>query len=567
MKRGQEQSVFEFLANVKGQLFVPIYQRDYSWTENNREYFYNFIESIDLDDEYCKHYIHSILTKEHGSGYMGDKLQEISIIDGQQRLITSNLFFCAVCAFCKNNNVDFDWENKIYNEVLIHKGNSGDDRYKLCLKDKDNETYRMIVDDLPMDLSIKAGTPAIINTYNFFLSKFTKANVKEQFYKFCRFVMGNDVAELNDNPQILFETINFSGTPLKEFEIVRSYTLLKYRKSEQEKLFYKYWVPMTSKLNKKQMEKLLFSFHMYVNKSVYLRTKGVEIIKEYEREGLTPRDYLKDLYSFFEKYCMVQENNLGVEEISESIHMLNAISSAYVTHIIIMLYDCYMENRISLEEFVKCIKLLEVYAVKFKIDDSSSAMVRLRTCVSSISFDDGNCFELLENSFKKYEISDNIFKNKLLTVEFYKNYSIKFVKTFYECLENYFYSKGKVSLEGYTIEHIMPQKLTKEWEGELGKDYELIHSTFVDSIGNLTLVAYNSNLSNKSFKEKLEMENGFCDDRLHLNKSVCSYNHWNEDSIRQRAELLSEIACNVWAYPTFNRDSSKVHQAVLVESK
>jgi uncharacterized protein with ParB-like and HNH nuclease domain len=106
MKRGQEEKIYEFLSNLNGQLYIPIYQREYSWNKENREYFWEHIVGMNLNNPKRTHYCDSILTKEY-SGSVFD-LPEIAIIDGQQRVTTSSLFYASICAFCKEHEIDFD---------------------------------------------------------------------------------------------------------------------------------------------------------------------------------------------------------------------------------------------------------------------------------------------------------------------------------------------------------------------------------------------------------------------------------------------------------------------------
>lgn len=369
MIRGREESIFDFLKNINGQLFVPIYQRDYSWRTEQREYFWKFLENIDLKDNYSKHYLHSILTKEHGNQYVGSDTGKISIIDGQQRIITSSLLFAAICAICKNDdNITFDWKNQIYNKVLIRPGETGDKKYRIITKETNDEVFKMIIDDLPIKISNRLGSPALVETYRFFLLKLRMENVEEIFYKFCRFVIGNDVAEEHDNPQILFETINFSGTPLKEFEMVRCYTLMDYSKEEQEKIYYKYWNPLTEKYNKSILKDVFISYSYYFYKSLYRRNERdtLDVIKAYEQKNKTKIEFLKDITKFSDKFERVTSSNVGIPEIDKCLPLI--VQHKLLIPLIIHLYDLYECERMDLTEFISCIKLLESFIVRLKIN-------------------------------------------------------------------------------------------------------------------------------------------------------------------------------------------------------
>lgn len=126
-----------------------------------------------------------------------------------------------------------------------------------------------------------------------------------------------------------------------------------------------------------------------------------------------------------------------------------------------------------------------------------------------------------------------------------------------EHLENYD-NNEKVDIENLindkklSIEHIMPQTLSLNWKNALGERYNEVYAKYIGTIGNLTLTGYNSNLSNKSFIEKRDMEKGFKDSRLKLNKYLTEIDEWNEETIKERANKLLEIASNIWQYPISN---------------
>ena len=117
-------------------------------------------------------------------------------------------------------------------------------------------------------------------------------------------------------------------------------------------------------------------------------------------------------------------------------------------------------------------------------------------------------------------------------------------------LENYD-NKAPINIGNYTIEHIMPQNknLSEEWQKELGDNWKEIQKMYIHTIGNLTLTAYNSEMSDHSFKEKMNMDGGFKESALRLNKYVVSVSEWNEEHIKERAKQLCDKALKIWPYP------------------
>ena len=111
--------------------------------------------------------------------------------------------------------------------------------------------------------------------------------------------------------------------------------------------------------------------------------------------------------------------------------------------------------------------------------------------------------------------------------------------------------KEPITVEQYTIEHILPQNenLSPAWRAELGPDWQQVHSTYLHTVGNLTLTGYNSELSDRPFLEKRQLEGGFDESPLRLNATVAHHEHWNKDEILQRAQMLADKAAKIWAAP------------------
>ena len=76
--------------------------------------------------------------------------------------------------------------------------------------------------------------------------------------------------------------------------------------------------------------------------------------------------------------------------------------------------------------------------------------------------------------------------------------------------------KEKVDLSTTTIEYVLPQTLNQEWKDELGSQADEIHSSLLNTFGNLTLTGYNPELSNLPFLDKKAM----------LENTHIELNHW-----------------------------------------
>lgn len=110
----------------------------------------------------------------------------------------------------------------------------------------------------------------------------------------------------------------------------------------------------------------------------------------------------------------------------------------------------------------------------------------------------------------------------------------------------------------YTIEHILPQNenLSPKWREALGQDWHRIQKTWLHTLGNLTLTAYNADYSDRPFSDKRDMpdapEKGLKQSPLKLNQGLGALEMWNEEAIKTRAGRLADLAVGVWPAPSLS---------------
>lgn len=156
-------------------------------------------------------------------------------------------------------------------------------------------------------------------------------------------------------------------------------------------------------------------------------------------------------------------------------------------------------------------------------------------------------------TYKRFPDNEE-FKQKLKTRRLYKtNRTMYWLKR----LEQ-FDHREKIDFDNIpdlSVEHIMPQtpKLSREWKADLGPDWRRIQEQWLDTLGNLTLTAYNQSYSDRSFEQKKNIEHGFKDSRFWLNQGLKDLEKWDEEAIKNRAEALADRALQVWPKPEMDK--------------
>jgi len=153
---------------------------------------------------------------------------------------------------------------------------------------------------------------------------------------------------------------------------------------------------------------------------------------------------------------------------------------------------------------------------------------------------------LLKDSYRRFP-DDEEFKREIVVKDLYnfrtRNYLLA-------RMENEG-RKEPVEVAAYTIEHILPQtpNLRPEWRIALGDDWKDIQARLLHTLGNLTLTGYNPEYGDRPFQEKRDMEGGFKESPLRLNKGLGQLDTWNVDTISARALNLASKALLIWEYP------------------
>ena len=131
----------------------------------------------------------------------------------------------------------------------------------------------------------------------------------------------------------------------------------------------------------------------------------------------------------------------------------------------------------------------------------------------------------------------------------------KYKAYLFERLENYGTVENKAVYQQldnkvYTIEHIMPQHLTPAWTLALGDHAAEIHATWLHRLANLTLTGYNPSLSNKTFQEKRDAEEGgYKASGFRMNQKIAQKTSWGLQELEERNHEQVSQALKIWAYP------------------
>ncbi|GAA7094618.1 DUF262 and DUF1524 domain-containing protein [Helicobacter pylori] len=525
--------------NQKNQLVIPIYQRLYSWEKEQCKELWDDIIKIGGNDKMDRHFIGSIL-------YVLDRTTHSSntllIIDGQQRLTTITLLLIALRDYLSDEVKRKDIEN----HYLINSDKNGDEKFRLILSESDKDTLLSLIDRnkrKPSEPSLK-----IVENFKLF-EEWIRKNTNQLGTIFKGLekltIVWIALKKEKDDPQLIFESMNSKGMELAQTDLIRNYIIMETEAEKQESFYNKYWRAMEEdfKQNEKQDKKL---FDRFVRHYLTIKTREIPNInkvyagfKDYQqKEGIEIEALLQDLQKYCGYFCQIVFKKEADKDLNKALSFLVGLEKDVIYPLLLELYSDYKDGVLSKQDFISIIYLTESYicrktVCRLGINSLNKVFPSFTKHIQKDEY-----FKSLKVHFgsltNNQRFPDDEFKDRLITIAFYNKFKKK-TKCFLERLEN-FDTKEPVDTQKCTTEHIMPQKLTKkEWERDLGENFQEIHDKYLHTIGNLTLTGYNDKYSNKSFQEKQGMEKGFKDSPLRLNWGLRDLESFGEEEIKKKS--------------------------------
>ncbi|MGI8810543.1 MAG: DUF262 domain-containing protein [Acidimicrobiales bacterium] len=565
--KASEARLLDLLA--KGSQFViPIYQRTYSWTESECGQLWSDILHAGQDEKLNAHFVGSIVHVEKGLSNLVSQEPNL-VIDGQQRLTTTTLILAALAEVLDGHPddtkepLDGFSPKKIRNRYLVNADEDGERFHKLLLSQGDKETLKAIVQQIERPATYSERVAANLE---FFKSQLTRPGV--DLGQVCRGLAKLTVVDIrldrtHDNPQLIFESMNSTGRRLSQADLIRNYVLMGLDPSAQESLYAKYWRPMETDFGQAVYEA---QFDDFVRHFLTVLTGDIprlgdiyEAFKDYARsaqaDGETVEPLLSQLRDYSRRYCAVALGHEQDKRLSAAFQDLREIKADVVYPFLLELYTDYELGTLTRTEIADIVDLVTSYLFRRAVCRVPTNSLNTTFATFSKALRKDRYRESAEAHFlgmKSYRAfpTDEEFTTALLTSDLY---NFKRRSYFLRHLENSG-RKEHVAIEDYTIEHILPQNenLPEAWRAALGDNWQDVQARYLHTLGNLTLTGYNSEYSDHPFAKKRDMEGGFKDSPLRLNKGLGTLDTWNAQAMEARADRLAEQAVGIWKRPVMS---------------
>ena len=537
---------------------IPVYQRNYSWEVKQCKQLLEDIINTGKNDKIDSHFVGSIV-------YMQDKvfltssINELTIIDGQQRLTTLMLLLLALSE--KLKGIDDKYSQKIIRDFIINEDDNDNEKIKLRPVKKDDLALKSIIDNTPF-----ATYSPIIENYNFFIEKLQNIDleiVKKGFAKL--FFIEISLERGKDDPQRIFESLNSTGLDLTQADLIRNYVLMDLPVDKQQKVYDKYWRLIEDYTTVSNRTTRISEFmRNFISLKFNENPKEKQVFEAFKKyyplqshlQSLKTEDILQEICEYagyYERFINPEkETNKILKKHFKEIQQLDV---NVVYPFLLNVYKDYATQVIDLDTFDKVLNLVQSFIWRrFVCDAPTNALDKIFQSLYH-GIDKQNYVDFLEEALLKKQRQQRFPNNAEITIEIAKkdvyNSKSKNRRYFLEKLEN-FNNTEIVAIEGndaITIEHILPQNPSKNWT--LTKaEIENLQQKYLHTIANLTLSGNNGELSNKSFLEKRDMpDKGYAASRLFLNKYLAKIDKWDETELVNRLDAITKRFFEIWKFP------------------
>ena len=519
--------------------------------------------------------LHNSDRKSHFFGSIVSSIQfgteDIFIIDGQQRITTVSLLLIAMVNAKKDGLIeatDAKLVEKIFKRYLVDEYQEDERKVKLKPIKKDMQAFDALLYK-PKDQYIKESN--VTRNYDFFYDKITRAclTLDELFETIKKLEVINIRLDEDDDPQLIFESLNSTGLDLSEADKIRNYLLMSLAPVEQDNLYTRFWNPI-EEFTKYEPSSFVRDYLTMKQGKIGRIDKIYFIFKEYaETANIDRATLLEDMYHYAKIYNHVDTAKVGTDKLNRKLNQLRTLDSTIAYPFFMAFFDYASKVELAETEIYQVLDVIEAYWARRIICNLPSNVlnkvfatlhrdvlnyVDKSSGYSTNSYIDVLTYVLLKKGGSSVFPSDDEVKGDFKTRQVYKM-PVNSRMFILERMENQDNNERhdvvkELTEKNITIEHIMPQTLSSKWKATLGDDWERIHEQYLHTMANLTLTGYNSQYSNLTFIEKKNMQKGFKDSAFRLNNFVKSCEQWTETELKARQKELQNVFMRLWPMPT-----------------
>lgn len=573
---GHKQYLTDLIEGKLTRFVIPVYQRNYD--RKPEQCGRLFDDLIDVAKSgHNEHFFGSIVSQTP----RGERV----VIDSQQRITTVFLLFAAIRTQVLEGVVsssEEDLAGDIDEYYLLDSRHRKDQKLRLKLIKSDSQAFGAIVDS-EADKFVPGSN--VTQNYLYFLDRIAQMNISvDDLYEAIRALCVIDITlDAEDDTQLIFESLNSTGLDLTEADKVRNFVLMNLDQERQERYYDSYWNPV--ELNTDYLVSDFIRFYLAAREGKTPAIKKVypafrKYASNYFGErgsgmpNADPEGLLKDLLRFSKYFRTCSHPDTGVDDIDSALRAICLFDASVTRPYLLNLLDYRSSGLVEDGAVADILRTIDSYLFRrWACGVPANALNKvfetlhgdaLKGVSEGADYQDVVKYLLTHKGGTERFPDDDEFLYALDTRDFYHIQNRKFY--LYDRLENGKSHERVAVVKGlengdFSVEHIMPQTLSEDWKLSLGEDWERVHEEWRHKLANLTITAYNSDYSNRSFSQKRDMKDGFKESGFRLNRWVAEQETWGEAQMKECEKLLEGRFLELWPFP----ESSYVPKRSLPE--
>jgi len=560
--KGSEIKMIEYMDGAGKRYVIPVFQRKYDWKEDNCRQLYEDLKKI-IHDNRESHFFGSIVSSVIGNGAS----TEYHIIDGQQRLTTVTLLLLAIRNLIRQKKVTAqeEWlDDQINDRFLVSPWAKDGDKIKLRpIKSDRDALAKLFGEEEDYD-----PTSNLTLNYRFFCDQILReeVTVDDLYFAVGKLEIISITLDQRDNAQLIFESLNSTGLALTEGDKIRNYILMGQLPKEQGRLYDTYWTTI-ERCTGKDVSGFVRDYLSIKQQVTPTISNVYRAFKDYaEKTQLPIENLLDDLrrYARFFEKLLTCKSGLKEKKLDDCLYRMARLEIVVTRPFLMEVLRLNQDGKLSVDDVLQIFLITENYLFRRNICEvPTNALSKiflnlnreiLRYDNTANNYVQKFVYALLSKRESGRFPDDAEFTGALAVKQVYQMRG-KYKAYLFERFENYGTIETKdvythLDNSVYTIEHIMPQHLTPAWTESLGANATEIHETWLHRLANLTLTGYNPSLSNKTFAEKRDSEEGgYKVSGLKMNQKISQKKSWGLPELEERNNEMIALAKKIWSYP------------------
>lgn len=537
------------------QYIIPFFQRRYSWEKPHWDRLRKDIWALMEDGNDKVHFLGPLVCTR--TPHFPTGVPAFQLIDGQQRLTTLTLLLAAIRDVASSRGLKV-FAQEVSEEYLLNKYKQDTERYKVLPRLEDREALKVIVEGQDISPFTESNVVHALRYFRRYTEHWARQDSENQLRKLLVTVTGRlqlvVVTIDSENPYAIFESLNATGLPLAESDLIRNFIFMQIPVDKQQEFHDRHWKGLEEKFSAAKPEETVPMTPFYrdylMRDGQYSKEKSTftDFKKHQTDAKLTPEQQVEELTHFASLDLMLcRPKTVKRDNLRRLLCQVEGMEISTAFPLILNLLERNACGQLSETDLDGCLLDLVSFVLRRSICGESTRQYN-KWFIEAITVIKENPRQDLEQYWLRRRWPDDAtVKQRLPDFPLYHRESRK-ARVILEAIEENYGHKEKVELDGLSIEHVMPQSIGgnaagRSWKTMLGDDWEAVHETLLHTIGNLTLTGYNPDLSNSGFDRKKEL---LTESNLQLNRYFDGITTWTADAIKARSVKLADIVTSIW---------------------